>query len=255
LVLLLGWLHEDSDRGLTVRQTFARVREAHSHRELLETHVCLKQTLGGYGFRTSHSIMTALHARVLRPGSSTETDKLLYELLQRWEMTEERLGIEVDGHVFAYLCSDSDNLDQALSGLGLELGHTDLAQWRFDTLYGLLWPRGAAVRSHGLQAYNPYQPLPETDRLLVLYAQNRKRKQVALGSPRWMQFLRETLAEEGIGVLTAPLGQRRKLAEAIHALLVEPVDLGFIMGFPRVRGLTQEGHQLSLILEIPEVVQ
>jgi hypothetical protein len=255
LVLLLGWLHEDSERGLAMRRAFTRVRAARSHRELLETHLDLRQTLSGDGFRTSHSIMTALHARVLRPGSSPATDKLLYKLMQRWETTEDRLGIEVDGHVYAYLCSDSEELDQALCGLGLELGNTAPAQWRFDTLYSLLWPRGAAVRAQGLQAYNPYQPLPETDRLLVLHTQARKHKQIALGSPQWMQSLRETLAEEGMATLTASLDQRHRLAEAIRSLLVEPVDLGFIMGFPRVRGLTQDGRQLSLIVEIPEVTQ
>ena len=70
-----------------------------------------------------------------------------------------------------------------------------------------------------------------------------------------MEFLREILADEGVAALAAPLGQRRELAAAVRTLLVEPVDLGFIMGYPRVRGLTQEGCQLSLVLEITEVVQ
>ena len=255
LVLLLNWLHEESDRGDNIREAFTAVRGSWSHTELLESQGRLRQKLSAYGFRTSHSIMTALHARVLRPGSSQKTDRLLLQLMQRWETTEERLGIEVDAHVFAYLCSDSEDLEEALHETGSKLGHTDLAQWRFDTLYGLLWPRGAAVRAHGLQAYNPYQPLPETDRLLVVHTQQRQRRTIRLGSPRWESLLQEILAEDGIAALQAPLEQRGELADAIRELVAVPVDLGFIMGFPQVRALTQEGRELSLVLEIPEVVQ
>jgi len=255
LVLLLRWLDEESDRGEGVRAAFAEVRAARSHSDLLASQGRLRRTLSAHGFRTSHAIMTALHARVLRPGSSRRTDALLLQLMERWKETEQRLGIEVDAHVFAYLCSDSDDLEGALEGMGAKLGHTDPAHWRFDTLYGLLWPRGTAVRAHGLQAYNPYQPLPETDRLLVVRAQARGRRSVRLGAPRWEQLLREILAEDGIGCLQAALEQRDELAEAIRMLAADPIDLGFIMGFPRVRALTQEGRELSVVLEIPEVVQ
>jgi len=255
LVTLLGWIHEDSERGSAVREALAQVREARTHREQLDAQLHLRQALSRYGFRASHVTMSALYARVLRPGSSPETDALLHDLQQRWDDTEARLGIEVESHVFAYLCSGSNELDVALRGLGIELGPTDAAQWRFDTLYGLFWPRGSLVRAQALQAYNPYQPLPETDRLLVLGTRDRMRREIVLGSPRWNEFLREILSVDGVAVLTASLDQRRDLSEAIRALLVEPLDLGFIMGFPRVRGLTQEGRHLSLTVEIPEVIQ
>jgi hypothetical protein len=255
LVLLLRWLEEESHRGDTIRDAFAAVRAAQGHRESLASQGRLRRTLSAHGFRASHAIMTALHARVLRPGSSPKTDTLLLELMQRWHETEERLGIEVDAHVFAYLCSHSDALERALEAIGAELGHTERTRWRFDTLYGLLWPRGTAVRAHGLQAYNPYHPLPETDRLLVVRAQTRGRRAVRLGTPRWEQLLREILAEDGIACLEAPLEGRDELADAIRMLAATPVDLGFIMGFPRVRALTQEGRELSVVFEIPEVVQ
>lgn len=255
LSMLLDWLHQGDVRANELDKAFQQIRSAEGHNALLAAQLELRQLLETHGFRTNHPILTALHARVLRPGSSTETDDLLHKLLQRWEAAEQRLGIEVDGHVFAYLASDSDNLDQALSGLSVDFGNTDPKQWRFDTLYGLLWPRGAAIRAEGLQAYNPYHPLPETDRLLVLHAQERRRSKVILGTPHYQELLRAKLSSEGIVALMAPLSRRRELAEAIRDLLVEPVDLGFLMGFPQVRSLTQEGRWLSLILEIPEVVR
>ncbi|MGE0322130.1 MAG: protein DpdJ [Polyangiaceae bacterium] len=255
LKLVLGWLHEETDRGRAVRRALADVRAAEGHSQMLEAELQVRRTLGAAGLRTTHAVMTALHTRILRPGSSIKTDELLHTLLRRWETLEERLGIEVDTHVFAYVCTDSNHLDEALRSLGLELGSTNRAQWRFDTLYGLLWSRGGSVRAAGLHAHNPYQPLPETDRLLVLHAQDRRRRQVALGSQRWLEFLRGILAEDGIADLTAPTHQRRELANAVKTLLVEPVDLGFIMGFPLAHGVLQEGDQLTVVFEIPEVIQ
>jgi hypothetical protein len=55
----------------------------------------------------------------LRPGSNEETDKLLLDLIRLWHEEEERLGIEIDARVFAYVVSNDDQLDRALLHLGL----------------------------------------------------------------------------------------------------------------------------------------
>ncbi len=47
--------------------------------------------------------MRAINARVLRPGSNQETDKLRLDLIRLWHEEEERLGIEIDARVFAGL--------------------------------------------------------------------------------------------------------------------------------------------------------
>jgi len=44
------------------------------------------------GILVTHPVMTAINARVLRPGSNQETDKLLLDLIRLWHEEEERLG-------------------------------------------------------------------------------------------------------------------------------------------------------------------
>jgi hypothetical protein len=101
----------------------------------------------------------------LRPGSNQETDKLLLDLIRLWHQEEERLGIEIDARVFAYVVSDDDQLDKALWHLGLVEANP---YWRFQVIYGLLWARGNSVRSRALSAYNPFAVLPDAERELLL---------------------------------------------------------------------------------------
>lgn len=54
--------------------------------------------------------MTAINARILRPGSTPETDKLLLDLIRLWHQEEARLGIEIDARVFAHVASNYDQL-------------------------------------------------------------------------------------------------------------------------------------------------
>ncbi|MCB9759491.1 MAG: DEAD/DEAH box helicase [Alphaproteobacteria bacterium] len=255
LQLLLEVVHEDTPRSEQLRGALRDCRAAGRHQDHVQAQTHLRQTLSQHGFRTSHPVVTALQARVLRPGSSPKTDRLLLDLLRRWDGLEQLLGVEVDAHVLAYLSSDGTELDEALSELaGPQHGHQD-AQWRFDTIYGLIWPRGGAVRARALAAYNPYHPLPESDRLLVLSVSERSRVEVGLGEPRWMERLQAALIDEGLAVLTASHAERPELGAAIRELLVRPLEVGFLISYPRVRGVTQEGRRLALVLEIPEVVR
>ena len=83
----------------------------------------------------THWVMTAINARILRPGSNRETDKLLLDLIRLWHEEEERLGIEIDARVFGYIASTKDDLDGALAHLGLI---QPSSYWRFQVIYGLL---------------------------------------------------------------------------------------------------------------------
>jgi hypothetical protein len=95
----------------------------------------------------THPVMTAINTRVLRPGSNQETAKLL-DLIRLWHEEEERLGIEIDARVFAYVVSNDDQLDRALLHLGLAAEPVELG---FLQVYPQVegaqrHPRGFAVR-------------------------------------------------------------------------------------------------------------
>lgn len=255
LSMLLRWLQESSGRGQMARDALDRVRRAQTHADLRAANQDLRTTLAGLGMRISHPVITALHARILRAGSNTEVDGLLARLLAGWEELERRLGIEIDADVIAYLHSQRDDLDNALNSAAVASLQDDLRQWRFGTLHGLLWPRGHAVRALGLQSWNPYYPLPETDRLLVECVLDQHREDVAVEQPHWRKRIEAALLSDGIASVSAPLGERPLLARCLKELQVDPIDQGYLLTVPRVRGVVQGNERLAVILELVEVGQ
>src|SRR5262249_8388914 len=65
----------------------------------------LRAALRTIGLSSDHGVMSTLNLRVLRPGSSPDTDQLTREALDLWERTEDGLGIEIDARAVAYALS------------------------------------------------------------------------------------------------------------------------------------------------------
>jgi len=255
LSLLLGWIGEPNVRGEAIRAELKRAREADSHATLRETSAALRDLLAAHGLRTSHPVMTALHARVLRPGSTAGSDTLLARLDRDWRGLEEHLGIEIDAYVIAYLNSQDDALDHALGGQVATVLRDDIRQWRFGALHGLLWPRGNAVRAQALRAWNPYHALPETDRLLTLGFASRREVDIDIEDAFWRLLLEAALRRDGVASLSAPLARRADLGAALKRLQLDAIDLGYLFGRPGVRGVRQEGERIRVSLELAEVSQ
>ena len=93
------------------------------------------------GLPSDHGVMSTLNLRVLRPGSSPDTDRLTREALELWERTEDRLGIEIDARAVAY-------------ALSREEAST------LEDIYSLLWPRGRDARRASLDAYSRFSRRP-----------------------------------------------------------------------------------------------
>ena len=46
-----------------------------------------------------HNFLTSMSNRILRPGSSFDTDYLLKEVIEEWKNLEDKLNIEIDSKV------------------------------------------------------------------------------------------------------------------------------------------------------------
>jgi len=129
----------------------------------------LRKLLSKNDFILFHTFMSALNNRILKPGSSRGTDAFIHMAIERWRQIEETLNIEIDAKVLAYILSTDQNIgigDLFKSQISEDmLG--DIAAWRYNLIYGLLWPRGAAIRQEALPIYSIYGVISGTDRLLV----------------------------------------------------------------------------------------
>ena len=245
-------LLELTETSVEVADTMADVRLAAGYGDLKQASDRLRQVLSSQGILVTHPVMTAINARILRPGSNQETDKLLLDLIRLWHEEEERLGIEIDARVFAYIVSSNDRLDRALLHLGLVQPNP---YWRFQVIYGLLWPRGNILRSRALSSYNPFTVLPDADRELLLDVLQVAEHTVWLDDPDWREQVEDAF-KQGVSVsLIARPDARADLKSAILGLAAEPVDIGFLHVYPQVEGVQRHPLGFAVRLRVREAVQ
>ncbi len=250
--LELTRLLELTKTSVEVADAMGDVRLAQGYGELKQASDYLRKVLSSQGILVTHPVMTAINARVLRPGSNPETDQILLDLICLWHEEEERLGSEIDVRVFAYVVSHDDQLDRALLHLG---GVQPNPYWRFQVIYGLLWARGNIVRSRALSSYNPFAMLPDADRELLLDVLQVGDRTVWLNHANWWEQVEEAFRSGASVSLIACPNAREDLKLAILSLAVEPIELGFLQVYPLVEGVQRHPQGFTVRLRVREMVQ
>lgn len=232
-------------------QRMQAMRQASDYQSQLNAQNALLATLQQTGFMTSHSFMSAVNTRLLRPKSGQQQDEMLYELQANWRAEETRLGIEVPQRVYAFSCSLNTQLDNCLPDANQVQG--DLQTWRFNVINGLLWPRGYSVRDAHLTYYNPYAFAGPTERLLVKFFTGETCATVSYADEKWLEACHQTLELQGRCELIASTDQ--EVSHALAELLVKPVDMYGLFFYPRISAVRRDQQELYIQLEIVEAIQ
>lgn len=189
-----------------------------------------------------HAVVAALATRMLRPGSDAGTDQAALETVRAWDALEQRLGVELDAQVIAYLMG-SGRL--AVPGVALTA----------DQVFSLLWPRGAGAEVRHLFHYQPYGPPPLLDRRLVEAAHDLQLPEVDVTVSEWTDTFQAKLARHGAVDLVAPAERRGDLAAAVRSVPLLPVDRDVLRIYGEARRVVQDGAVLRVLIEIREVLQ
>ena len=190
-----------------------------------------------------HTAVAALSTRLLRPGSTADTDAAALAIVNQWRDLEQRLGFEVDAPIIAYAVGRGR--------LPLPGG----ARLTADQAFSLLWPRGQHARNQHLNHYQPYAARPVLDRLLVSAAHERRIPTVDVTAPEWRERYAEILTTDGAVELTAPAAHAVSLAAAVAAVPVIVIERDVLHVYGEVRGFTRRGDHVCVRVEIREAVQ
>jgi hypothetical protein len=239
--------------NLEVSGALQSFRGAQRHEESLRASGQLRQVLASCAVLVTHPVIAALNARVLKPGSSSQTDELLLGLIRLWRSEEERLGVEIDARVFAYIASSREDLDRALGIVSL-VQQPD-STWRFQAIHGLLWPRGNTVRARALASYNRFAHIHDADRELLLDVLRHTEIRVLLDDPNWRREVSEVLKNAGAVSLVARATASDDLKGALLDLVAAPLDIDFLHLYPQVEGFRREPEALVVMLRLRETVQ
>lgn len=243
----------DTDDSNLTRAT-RDFREAYGSRAAFEAHAQLRASLVACGLAPFHTFMTALGNRVLRPGSSQDSDRFLRDAMALWDQEEERLGVELEARTIAYRLGRRRDIDAALAGAGVDTPTINAEQWRMSVIYGLLWPRGAPVRQVALSLYSPFATMPATEALLVRSMLATPREIVDITSPDWSAQSLERLATLGVVTLSCDYHATSALADALNFFATNPVQSDYLSAFARIQALRREGERIFADLDVAEAL-
>jgi hypothetical protein len=227
-------------------------REAAGAKETDEAFGNLRRTLSSQSYVLFHSFTTALSNRILRSGTSTASDHFLSEVLSFWRREEARLGVELDPKTIAYFFSQNDDVDSIVKQAGFPLPQTGLENWRFNVIYGMLWPRGTAIRKQGLHLYNPFDEMPDPEPLLLTTQLVDQSERVMVADEDWQIRAVKALTKRGVITLVCPITDREKLSVVLNFFATNPVTSEYLSVFARLVGIRRVNEELETVLEIAE---
>ncbi|KRB47074.1 hypothetical protein ASD90_01435 [Terrabacter sp. Root181] len=163
------------------------------------------------------------------------------------------MGMDIDVRTAAFIASGDTTLHfPGLSGPNLQ--QSSRAQ-RFAMMLGTLWPRGVNARASALRAQNRFQRLSGTDRLLLAPLTETEAAIVDVQDPDWERIVAERLTTGGAVRLTNSIGETTALAAALVELQTAPLDVGWILAYPRVVGTGRRSDVAYVDLELSESPQ
>ncbi len=229
-------------------RAIADMRSSSTLQETTYSFAKVTSLLRDRGFRTNHVFLTALNARILKPGSAPAMDQRIAGMMQQWRIEEDRLGIEIEARPFAHALSADETFEVALGPL--PIGNADLQTWRFGALYSMMWPRGSQARNQSLAFRNPYAACLPPERLLVTSLLGPPEPSIELGTPDWQPRFESELVLERRIRLTAPVHAFHQLRDVSVSVLVRPIDTGSILLYPRIRGISRSLESLGVLWDI-----
>lgn len=215
----------------------------------------LRNVLAEEGFVTYHAFLVALANRILRPGSSGDSDAFFLDAMRLWNAEEARLGVELDARLLAYRLARTDDIDAALGLAGIDAPTVNPDQWRFGVIYGLLWPRGPHIRQSGLRIYSPFAELPLPDRLLLQSYLAEDASLIDLEVEGWQVLCLDRLADVGAATLVCPMAASPLLSNALSFLATNPVQTVYLSVFARVQAVRRVENVFHVDIDVAEALQ
>jgi hypothetical protein len=224
-------------------QAMSWLRAAKSARETDAALRALRDAWAEVDGYPRQSAVSALSARLLRQGSSRSIDEMTLGVVHAWDQLQDKLGFEVDARVIAFGVGSGQIPVPGGNGVS------------GDQVFSLLWPRGYQARAQHLGHYQQYASEPLLDRLLVMAAHEEQLAHVDVTKPGWQNEYIDRLAQHGVVVLTAPVGQSAALSQALRAVPALPVDRDVLRVYGEVREVVRLGAELQAVVGVREAVQ
>lgn len=205
----------------------------------------LRALLKAQGFALSHSFMSVLHTRVLRPGSQASHDAQMLAYLNAWRELEDKAGYEIALNIFAHTQATQELPDASVIKV-FE---------RFCKIQGMLWQRGNAIRRSVLSYYNPFKSGNNlTERLLLSSLFQQTACSISISESDWLAQLHHAITQHGFAELHIPREARHRIVEVISLVQVTPIEYFGLHLYPRESAVDYQDGNLVLRFELVEAL-
>jgi hypothetical protein len=208
------------------------------------------------GVPWTHANMSALAARLFRPGSTPESDELLRLAMERWDDLDTQAGFAIDHRaVCAFLAKDDQIVDR-LRSIAAPAGDDNLRMRAQLVLLSLLWTRACARRPETLRAANRFvSSPPATERTLLRDVLPSQPSAVDVDASDWREDLVTILNSQGSAQLVSGSGQTDALARAVRELMVSPLETGWLKVYPQLDRIAREAGRYTVSMSLREAPQ
>jgi hypothetical protein len=234
-----------------LQQAFRRVRGAVTFGDQEAARDALRAALESIGLASTREVVVALNLRLLRAGTSSETDlwvRRLDRLHRRWSR---RIGAAIDSRVFAYLAFQHPGTATPLTALLRSLGGAALSDTQlYNAVQHLLLPGCHDSCPECLGHPNRFHDFGAPSRDLA-----RRWIRVEVPEVRWEAVggrpgLTDRLRRDRRLRLIASSADLRDVASALQAIFAEELDVDDLLMPASLTGAERHGADWLLTIEI-----
>jgi len=204
-----------------------------------------------------HSFLAMLFSRVLRPGSTAESDLLFHKVFDFWRAADQSLGVEIDSRVIAFLFSRTDSaaIDQVIQLMNFQPSTQNRDTFRANVLNSLIWPSGSVIRNLHISAYNPFERKVPVERIVLEPVLISEAITVDIEKDGWEQEYQSVIKNHGTVNIVCTKKNTERISQFLNFVAVEPIYQDYLKVFARISRITQEKNLWKLNLDLPEVMQ
>lgn len=243
--------------GGVLRSAVAGIRSAKDFKAFDIASEQFRDALSDAGIESTRSFVVAVVSRIVRPGSTVATDRMVYLVNELWRRKSRQLGVDIDPAVWAYVCANYRPAYRRFSTLLAELsGGTPPSPGQVYRLVQQLLIEGC---SHScpecLADVNHFNVAGLASRFLALEWFGMRPAEITIDfATDWRARLRETLKQNALVELIFSNAARTEAMEELQSLLAEELEVGSVLVPVMISAMRRRGRKWAIQLQLRGLV-
>jgi hypothetical protein len=242
-----------ADRDCLLADAFRRVRTARGFRAQETARDILRTALEEMGFAASRSVVVSIITRLLQYGSSEQTDALMHLQNKAIRKHSNRLGLNMDPRVFAYLCVNYPPAKRRLSRLFEDIGGVEPEDGHiFAILQRFFVTACRDACPECLDQRNRFNDFGRPSRALASLWLNLEAPVVSAASEGWVSAALDILREHGQVQVLSGSAHITDVAKTLQAFLAEELEVDYLLLPVSITGIKRYGAEWKITLQVKE---